>query len=48
MNGDQVTELLRQMLTELRAIREALESGGYEEDEEEDEEYEDEEEDEEE
>jgi len=40
VNGDQVTGLLREMLTELRAIREALESGGYEEDEEEDEEYE--------
>jgi len=37
MDGDQVTELLRDILTELRAIREALESQGeYEEEDEED------------
>lgn len=47
MDGDQVASLLREMLTELRAIREALESQGeYEEEEEE--EYEDDEEEEEE
>lgn len=48
MNGNEVTGLLREMLTELRAIREAVEATDEDYEGEEDEGYEDEEEDEEE